>query len=178
MSDGGSFYERWRTIGVDAFVDDVRDVWVSGRADVAYHWSITLVRTLLVAGTIQTIGEEKILACEAAVRASTRLRRVLEPLDGFAERVASSGFSVISKTFLRSLRLRVLDACCQHGRDLDEAGRSRALDRAALHARNSAPSCLSVDHTVCRGGGARRLYRSTPELVSSKFRPKPSSSLR
>ena len=153
MTDGGSYFARWSAVGVAAMVDVIAAIWADGRPAAGYRWATFLVRTLMLAGAVQTAGEDRVAAWEAAVAAAVGLRAKLAPLDGFAEREAA-GFAVLSKTYLRSLRLRVLDACEARGRALDAAGRARVLDRAAVHALNIMQSCK-------RGGGAKGGFAGT-----------------
>ena len=109
----------------------------------AQKLATTLVRTLAIAGAVQSVAgsEEEISAYETAARASVDLRAALGGLPGFEE------FAVVKKTFLRSLRLRAVEACARRGRDASAADRRTVLDRGAVHALNILESCKE-------GGGA------------------------
>ena len=78
----------------------------------AQKLATTLVRTLAIAGAVQSVAgsEEEISAYETAARASVDLRAALGGLPGFEE------FAVVKKTFLRSLRLRAVEACSSQSR--------------------------------------------------------------
>ena len=131
-----TFLAKWEEIGVDAVVAYVVAAWRTS-VDFAKRWATMLVRTLMVSGAVQTDGDDRVRAWETAARAAASMRAALEPLPGFAEHQPA----VVRMTFVRSLRLRAIEALERRGRDVAAPRRAALLDRAAALARDVVASC-------------------------------------
>ncbi|KAH8079499.1 hypothetical protein JL720_9240 [Aureococcus anophagefferens] len=131
-----TFLAKWEEIGVDAVVAYVVAVWRTS-VDFAKRWATMLVRTLMVSGAVQTDGDDRVRAWETAARAAASMRAALEPLPGFAEHQPA----VVRMTFVRSLRLRAIEALERRGRDVAAPRRAALTDRAAALARDVVASC-------------------------------------